>query len=165
MTGLERIKDFFIILLTEAREKDKRAKGTAHVAIDANIRLLERIVVFLSNSIKEGTLDMEKAKNEIKVLDEGVIKEIGRGKRENAVTFKIIELASELKAGCFKQIDPKLINPVYFSTRVYSLRAEGRVGEDIKPKSNVNGEKGIFLVRLTEKQMALEPKRWAKVTA
>jgi hypothetical protein len=35
----------------------------------------------------------------------------------------------------------------------------GLVPMDVKPKSNVNGTDGLFLVKLTKEQMSAEPKK------
>jgi hypothetical protein len=115
--------------------------------------------VWLSNSIKQGELNMEKARSEIKVLDEGIIEEIGRARRESPITSKLIEHAEKLKQGRYIELDPKLIEPSHFSTRVYNLRADGSIPMDVKPKTNVNGKQGLFLVRLTKEQMSAEPTR------
>lgn len=159
MEELSDFKVFLIGLLTEARELDKKAKGTAHTAIDANIRLLERIVMFISNSIKEGAINMETAKSQIKILDEGIIEEIGRARRESPITSTLIEKAQELKPGRYVEIDPKHIDPSHFTTRVYNLRSLGDIPQDVKPKSNINGKQGLFLVKLTKEQMSAEPKK------
>lgn len=163
MNELEKFKDFLIEKLTEAREFSKKCiTPTSKAYINAKIELLEIQIIFLSKSLKEGTLDMEKAKSMIKVLDEGIIEEIGRARRESPITGTIIELAKELKPGRFKRIDPKEIDPAHFTTRVYNLRSQGLIPMDVKPKSNINGENGLFLVRLTEKQMSAEPKKRSK---
>lgn len=155
--GIESFRLFLLGLLTEAKEFDKKASTpTVKAVIDANRRLLERMIVFISNSIKEGVMDMEKAKSEIKVLDEGVIEEIGRAKREAPVQNRIVELASKLKPGRYIKVDPEGIDPGNFTTKVHNLRGK-LIPLDVKPKRNINGESGLFLVRLTEKQMALEP--------
>lgn len=163
LNELELLRQFLIDLLTEARERDRMASGAAHTAIDANIRLLERMVAWLSNSIKQGVMDMEKAKSEIKVLDEGVIEELGRARQASPVTTKIIELATKLKQGRFIQVDPEGIEPSHFVARTWSLKAQGTIPSDVKPKTRVNGKAGLFLVRLTKEQMSAEPKRKQKV--
>lgn len=162
MNELQAFKEFLLGLLTEARELDKRAKGTAHVAIEANIRLLERMAMFVANSIKVGTLDMDKAKAEIKVVDEGTIESLGRARSESPITIKIKEIAAKLKPGAYRKLDADGIDYTDFSTRVYNLRADDKLPQEVKPKNLVNGEKGIFLVKLTKEQMSAEPKRSPK---
>jgi hypothetical protein len=160
MIELEPFKQYLITLLTEAREISKKANtNTVKAVIDGNIRLLEQITMFISKSIKEGEINMETAKSSIKVLDEGIIEAFGRARRESPITGKIIEMAKELKPGRYKQIDPNEIDPAHFTTRVYNLRSMGLVPMDVKPKSNVNGTDGLFLVKLTKEQMSAEPKK------
>lgn len=163
MIEMTEFKGFLIEALTEAREFSKRCNTvTSKAYINAKIENMEQILVFLSKSIKEGNIDMENAKSTIKVIDQGIIEEIGRARRESPITGKIIELANDLKAGRFVQIDPKEIDPAHFTTRVYNLRSMGLIPREVKPKSNINGENGLFLVRLTEKQMSAEPKKRSK---
>lgn len=166
MSDLEPFRQFLIDLLTEARETATRATNSSvRAVLESNVALLERIAMFISKSIKEGEINMEKARSEIKVLDEGIIEEMGRAHRESPVTSKIIEMAKELKQGRYKEVDPKGIDPTHFSTRVYNLRQQGVIPADVKPKNNVNGKQGLFLVRLTKEQMSAEPKRRGKVTS
>lgn len=165
MSELEPFRMFLIELLTEARETATRAtNNTVRAALESNVSLLERIAMFISKSKQLGEIDMEKAKSEIKVLDQGTIEELGRARRESPVTSKIIDLANDLKPGRYVQVDPKGIEPTHFSTRVYNLRAQGAIPHDVKPKNNVNGTDGLFLVKLTKEQMSAEPKRRAKAT-
>lgn len=160
MEKLEEFKQFLLGLLPEARELDKRAStNVARAFSNGQLRILEVIAVFVINSIKQGEIDMEKAKSEIKVLSQGVIKEIGRKKQDNPVNDKLIELAKTTKLGGFQQIDPELISPSKFETTVFNLRRLGHLEENVKPKRNVNGVNGLFLVRLTEAQMENEPKK------
>ncbi len=157
---MEEFKEYLLKLLTEAREFSKRCNtSTSRAYINAKIEILELMAVFIAQSIQKGTIDMEKARSDIKVLDEGVVNELGRAKRESVINSKLIELANELKPGRFKQIDHKLIEGSHFATRVYNLRAAGDIPDDVKPKTNVNGETGLFLVKLTKEQMSAEPKR------
>lgn len=160
MSDLEKLRPFLIDLLTEARELGKKATTNAvRASLDSKAMLLETLIVFISKSIKEGTLDMEKAKSEIKVADEGMIESLGRTPQANTIVAKIKELAKDLKPGQYKAIDTKGIEPGHFIQRVYNLRQSGVLTEDIKPKNFVNGKQGLFLVRLTKEQMSAEPKR------
>lgn len=164
MSDLEKLRPFLIDLLKEAREYGKKATtNTVRASLDSKAMLLETIIVFITKSIQEGTLDMEKAKSQIKVLDEGTFEEVGRARRESPITSKIIQIAEELKPRSYKELDPSLIEPSHFTTRVYNLRAQGAIPQDVKPKNQivVDGKvkKGLFLVRLTKEQMSAEPKR------
>lgn len=159
MSELNEFRQFLLGLLTEARELDKSATGKVRYILDAQIRLLERQIVFISKSIQEGTLDMEKAKAEIKVLDEGIVEKFGRASREKGqTTIKIIELANELKPGRYVKIDPRGMDRKSLEQKIYNLRGRN-IPMDVKPKRKVNGEEGLFLVKLTKEQMSAEPKR------
>lgn len=166
MSNLKQFKDFLISLLTEARELSKQARSKqVQMVLGSNVALLERIAMFISKSIKEGAIDMDKAKVQIKVVSQGLIEEMGRTRKAGEVTTKIIELATELKPGRFVEVSPDGIEGAQFATRVYNLRQDGLLPKDIKPKSNVNGKAGLFLVRLTKEQMTAEPKRRGRVPA
>lgn len=171
MNGLEEFRQFLVSLLTEARELSSKAtSNSVRAALDGQVRLLERLTVFISNSIKEGTLDMDKAKADIKVIDQGIMEDIGRSAREKSpVTIKLVEVANSLRPNGYSEFDPKHIDRLAFEQKIYNLRGltkqgkPGGIPEDIFPKKRikVNGEwkEGLFLVKLSKQQMSAEPKR------
>lgn len=159
MKELEQLKDFLISLLTEARELDKRVTGKGKIVLDARIRLLETITAFIIKSLQTGELDMEKAKIDIKIVEQGEIEELGRRRTPGPIVAKILELAEKVKEGKYIKVDPEGIEPKAFIQRVQNLRAAGRLPANVKPKAWVNGEFGVFLVKLTKDQMAEEPTR------
>jgi hypothetical protein len=163
MEELNQFKDFLIDLLTTAREDDKKAKGRAKTWIEANMWLLGREIMFLNDTIKKGELDMDKAKAEIKVLDEGTFEAIGRSSREKSpLTVQIIEIANKLKARGYAEIDPRGIEPSKVMQKVYNLSGKS-IPTDVLPtkKIIVDGEikEGLFLIKLTKEQMQARPKR------
>lgn len=166
MNQLEEFKQFLLSLLTEARELDKKATNK-HVkaSIQAQMTLLARQVQFIDTSIKDGTLDMDKAKMEIKVVSTGMVEELGTPRKTGEFTTKIKEIADQLKPGAYHRLDAKGIEWGSFNTRIHNLRAMGAIPTEVKPKRMVNGEEGIFLVKLTKQQMSAEPKRRTKQEA
>jgi len=166
MNDLLPFKDFLIGLLTETRELANRTKNNrTRALLDVQIQLLARITTFVVNSIKEGTLDMEKAKMEIKVVSTGMVEELGTPRKTGEFTTKIKEIADQLKPGAYHRLDAKGIEWGSFNTRIHNLRAVGAIPQEVKPKRMVNGEEGIFLVKLTKQQMSAEPKRRSKQEA
>lgn len=164
MNELEPFRQFLVSLLTETRETATKTNNTTVKAVlHSNVALLEQITMFISKSIKEGVIDMDKAKSEIKVLDEGVVEELGRSSREKgAVTLRVIELANELKPKGYVKIDPRGIERKSLEQKIYNLRGK-HIPEDVFPRKKVNGEEGLFLVKLTKEQMNALPKRTKKV--
>ena len=166
MKELEELRKFLIGLLTEARETAKQARSEqVRMILGSNVALLERITVFISNSIKDGTMDMDKAKMEIKVVATGVVEELGQVRKQGEFTTKIKEIADSLKPGMHVKLDSRGIDWGAFNTRIHNLRAANVIPEEVKPKRSVNGEEGIFLVKLTKQQMSAEPKRRTRTEA
>lgn len=150
-------------------EKGIGRHPVANAHIQAKIQALELLVVVI-DKLEKGDMPMDKVKSVIKVIDSGIIETLGRNRNASPVTSKILELVEELKQeakkqpneGHYRRLDAESIEPSHFTTRVYNLRATGDIPNDIKPKMNVNGKQGLFLVRLTKEQMSMEPKRRTK---
>ncbi len=164
MDKWEEYRQYLIELLTEARTFGKRCTTQISKAyINAKIEALEMMLVFISKSIKEGEINMEKARSEVKIIDEGTFESVARARKESPVTSKIIRYAKELKPSGYKKVDPELIDPVHFHTRVHNLKASGAIPEDVKPKNVliIDGQevRGLFLVKLNKEQMRAEPVR------
>lgn len=144
------LKDALIEALQDARERSKKIPERFQAPIIAEIRVLEMMVVILDKSIKEGAIDMNKIKTEIKTIRTGSIDELMVATRGGKVEPKILEYAGSLKPGQFQEIDPETISWAHFSGRVYALRQRGQLDNEILPVKR--GEK-FYLVRYTKETM------------
>ncbi len=167
---MDEFKQFLIGLLTEARElRNKTTSKQVQTVLDSNVRLLERITMFISNTIKQGGhIDMDKAKSEIKVLAEGTFDGLaGKARQKAPLTVAIIDIANSLEEpGDYKQLDPASVDWSKVSGKAYSMRGK-LIPEDVFPTTRIISKgkvrEGLFLIRLTKEQMQARPKRTRKV--
>lgn len=156
---LNNFKATLLQMLSECKSDANRVspKPVVQAIYNTKIELLERLVIFTSNAIKEGVVDMEKIKAEIKVIGEVDIEDVKGGSRANSpVTSKIIEIAEKLQEGKGAIIDAGGIEWGHFSTRVHTMRNEGRVAANIYPGTK-DGQ--FYIFKYTPEQMKKYPQK------
>ena len=147
MEFLGKLKAGLIEMLTAARTFDKMAgqKPVVKAYSNAKIEILERILVVVIDSIKQGgELDMNKLKTEIEVGDKIKIDELMISQRGGKVEPRILELAKQLQPGEALPVIAESITWAHFSGRVYAMRKTGKLSQDYAP---VKRQEKFFLAR------------------
>lgn len=155
------LKATLIEELSESREISKRIseKSPAWPHIDAVIRVYERLVVILDKFIKEGAVDMEKLKAEIKIIRTERIEDIVSSERGGWIEPMILKIATSIEPGYRGEVEPGTISWAHFSGRVYDMKKRNppALAAEYWPKTK--GGK-MYLYRFNEaQQRAYEEKK------
>lgn len=109
---------------------DRTSNNKVKNAIEARITVLDTLFIWLDQSEKKGEIDMESLQLGLgKVVKLDDIKSASRSKIDPA----IIAIAKKLDPGDAEPIDPTKIKWPHFANRVYVLKKEGLVPENVKP--------------------------------
>ncbi len=142
------LKNTLVDLLKEARERLKTVGENPYS--NAEIKILETLVIFMVRAIEKGDMDMQKLKTEIRVVSEGSLDELLSNRKGGKVTPQLIEVAKSLAPGKFKEIDSKGISYAFFSGLTHDLRIKGILDTEIRPMKK---GQSFFLVRFTPEQL------------
>lgn len=130
-------------VLAEIKDKllalEKTANGkAAKIALGAEMRVVEKLLVFVTNSEKEGELNMEKLN---KVLNEDLvdIEDIRVRKDGAELRKKIKEWAQVIPPGKAKPIPQDNINPNSFISVVGKMRKSKEIPDYIHAANTKNG--------------------------
>lgn len=135
MLDIEGLRRTLVEMLEDTREFGKRIpkKPVAQAYVNAKLEVLERLVTFVTLSQKEGTLDMEKLKTEIKAGEKFKLSEMRINPRGGRIDPKLKEIADSLT-----EVDDARpvegISWANFCGRVYTLVNKKVLPEYIKPK-------------------------------
>jgi hypothetical protein len=119
----------------EALALSARARGSSVTAtIDMGIRLIERLLLFLAQSEKEGVIDMK----QIKAIfsDELIdIDDIERTRRPSELENMILEKAKEVPVGKALPVvvGPDTVSQATFVNKVYDMIAAKKLTRDFVP--------------------------------
>lgn len=109
---------------------DKARKNKVKDTFLSNIGIIETILIWLSNTEKQGVIDMETLKLSVgKTIKLSDIAAESRSKIDPA----IIEEAKALRPGEAVQMNAQSVKWTYFANRVYTLRKEGKLPKEVKP--------------------------------
>lgn len=121
---------------------DKVIKNQVRYAIDARIAICDIVLVWIDKSEKQGVLDME-------ALKLGELTTWTPQSRKGTIDDSIIQDSKALKKN-FDAIKVKVgtVNMTTFTNRVYQLRKEGKISDNIVPRKDKEGNP--YLVYLDE---------------
>lgn len=121
---------------------DRSVKSKVRYAIDARITVIDNLFMWLDKSEKQGVLDMENLKL-------GELTTWEPHSRKGSIDEKIIEDSKALKKN-YDAVKVKVgtVNLTTFTNRVYQLRKEKKIADNIVPRKDKEGNP--FLVYLDE---------------